>query len=181
MKKNIIISIILFVVLFIAAASVCASPIIYEVINLIDTKIDEDLWKYNYYVKNFIFQEGNKFTIYFDGSQYQPLEALVTIPEGDSALWEAGESLVILESDLEDTFGDDWPSEFGYFMVTTQFVWLGNGVPGSQTFEIYSPDYLKSGYTAPIPEPSSLLLLGTGLLGMLGYGGVKFNVKKEKR
>jgi len=33
----------------------------------------------------------------------------------------------------------------------------------------------KSGYkTAPIPEPSTILLLGSGLIGLAGYGRKKF-------
>ncbi|MBI5554312.1 MAG: PEP-CTERM sorting domain-containing protein [Elusimicrobia bacterium] len=38
-------------------------------------------------------------------------------------------------------------------------------------------DAASGGSTAPIPEPGSLMLLGTGLLGMIGYSKVRFGKK----
>ena len=52
------------------------------------------------------------------------------------------------------------------------FVWLGSGVPGSQFFEVYDPDFntIESGETAPVPEPATILLVGSGLLALAGLG-----------
>ncbi len=35
-------------------------------------------------------------------------------------------------------------------------------------------DFAVAGYTTPVPEPSTILLLGVGLVGLAGFGRKKF-------
>lgn len=50
--------------------------------------------------------------------------------------------------------------------------WNGDIILGDSTFRL---DYDNG--TAPVPEPSTILLLGAGLLGLAGYNRKRFNKK----
>ena len=56
-------------------------------------------------------------------------------------------------------------ASFGYSNQTTQWLASGNGAigPNSNPFPLYA---LSSPITAPTPEPSTLTLLGSALLGL---------------
>lgn len=64
------------------------------------------------------------------------------------------------------------PDMSGHFAVT--FYWHGIGAPGNQNFNVFDftngADLLESGVAVPsaqpVPEPSSVLLLGTGLVAL---------------
>ena len=153
-----------------------AAPLViqYQATDLVDLVAGEDLWRYDYSLSGFDFLANQGFSIQFDPAQYGPLESalpahagwdiLTTIP--DPSLPDAG---------LYDALAlQDHAPLSNPFSAT--FVWLGGplSVPGSQLFTVYQladdGSYLatlQTGVTSPVPEPSSLLLISAGLVGVI--------------
>ena len=50
-------------------------------------------------------------------------------------------------------------------------LWDGDGTAGT-TASVYNIDLASN--TSPVPEPATLLLLGTGLFGLCAFGRRKF-------
>ena len=151
-----------------------ATIINYTVADIGDINPGEDLWEYSYSVSDNTFNMDNGFTIYFDLGLYDLLYPAPTAPntDWDVLTWDpdpllpddgAYDALALVDgASLADVF-------------TINFVWQGAGTPGSQYFEVYDPSFniTETGYTtsgsAPIPEPATVVLLGTGIAGLVGY------------
>lgn len=133
------------------------------------------IWEYDYTVANdTLTSDIEEFTIYFEYGFYDNLR--VTTPLAVS--WDE----LTVNPDLifgfpEDGFYDALSLVSGIapgntksgFSVT--FDWLGSGTPVSQYFEVVSSttfDVIDSGNTSRVPEPSALLILGTGIAGLVG-------------
>jgi hypothetical protein len=144
-----------------------AINISYTAVDLLDTTQGENLWQYNFLVNDHSFNTGEGFDIYFDVRLYRNINSLSTPANWDVLIFQPDP--FIPDPGIYDAMAlvDNAPLSASF---SVSFVWLGTGTPGSQYFGVYDTDFSVSatGQTAPVPEPSTLLLLATGLLGMSG-------------
>ncbi|MBX3670122.1 MAG: hypothetical protein KF778_17105 [Rhodocyclaceae bacterium] len=146
-----------------AAASIQFTPV-----DLPNVTPGFDLWQYEYSVSgNFVAFGG--FNLLFSPTLYAQLE---NPPPAINADWFAS----TLEPDpglpadglYSATALIGSPSLADKFIVS--FVWLGNGTPGAQPFEVFDDSFniTESGRTRtpgqPVPEPGTLGLLAGALL-----------------
>ena len=153
------------------AVSSQAVTIEYVVTDVTDVTVGEDLWRYDYTVSGHAFLASEFFDIYFDPLLYGTVQAFPT-PNND---WNPR----ILQ---QPTPGNFPPFDVGMFdavalagnaslanAFSVNFVYLGNGVPGTQRFDLFdaNTNLLESGFTTPpvstIPEPCTILLAALGL------------------
>ncbi|PIE61837.1 MAG: hypothetical protein CSA29_01155 [Desulfobacterales bacterium] len=162
-----------------------ATAISYTATDLADINSGEDLWQYTYSVSDNTFAADTGFTIYFDLGLYDFLDPLTTAPNTD---WD------VLTWNPDSSLPDDGAYD-AYALVdnasladmfTVSFAWLGGGAgPISQYFEVYDgltwsvleDGFTSSGVAAPVPEPATMFLFGTGLVGLVG-AGIRKRTKK---
>ena len=184
MKKKYL-SVILAGLLILGTALLANATVInYTATDLTDVNVGEDLWQYSYTVSDHIFAADTGFTIYFDLGLYDFLDPVPTAPNADWDVltWDPDPSLP--DDGAYDAYAlADNASFADIFNVS--FVWLGGSFgPGSQFFEVYDGvtwSVLEDGFTAtgaaPVPEPATMFLFGTGLVGLIGAGKMK-KIKK---
>ncbi len=131
---------------------------------------ENDLWQIDYKIDDFDATMSSGYEIIFDYGLYENITLT-----GSSAEWDA----LILQPDLIEGVGDDGildalaPSGTGLMSANFSLTvnWLGDGTPASQEFNLYhidgddydSYEIVSSGTTSPVPEPSTLMLMFSGL------------------
>ena len=167
MKRRVVAGVLLVLFFSCAGFAVPMTKICYE-----PTEVGADRWQYNYEVTNISLAGAiEEFTIWFDIGQYDNL-ALETL-DPPAANWDE------LVWDPDPVISDDGGYDAWVNLATpigvgqsisgfaVSFDWLGTGDPASQYYEIIDPvtfNTIDSGWT--IPEPTTLILLGAGLLAL---------------
>jgi hypothetical protein len=128
------------------------------------------IWQYSYWVSDYTFNSDYGFTVYFDYGLYENITPVSDSFDWDEISWEpdpmlgagAYDALALIDSaSLADPF-------------TVSFNWLGSGSPWDyvQNYEVYYSDpfqVFETGTTTPVPEPGTILLLGSGIVGLFWF------------
>lgn len=184
MKKKMLKMLGTWVLLLCLSGTAQAIIIDYSATDLADTTAGSDLWQYTYTVSDHTFNEFEGFQVFFDYGLYEHITTQGTPGDWDVVSWDPDLILgtpddgvydgmaLVSNASLADNF-------------TATFTWLGDDMPASQYFEIYNDAFevIEFGRTspaaAPVPEPATMVLMGTGLVGLAGMRK-KRTTKKEQ-
>lgn len=161
--------------LLLASSYAGATTISYDVN---ETDASTHTWQYDFTINNdTLNSELVEFSIYFELDQASNLQLIASPGSWDSLLIQPDPLLP------DHGFLDSIPVGPGLAPgaalsgFSVAFVFLGNGIPGAQDFDVFDADFnlIESGRTrangvASVAEPGSVLLLGLALL-MLGARG----------
>ena len=139
-----------------------AGSISVQATDLADATPGQDLWRFTYLLDGFDFQANQGFSVFFN---YLTFADLHNASPSSSSIWNA----IAVQPDAllqADGFFDaqalvNSPSAAIPFSV--DFVWLGAGRPGPQSFYTYDTNFrpIVSGSTI-VPEPDLATLSGAG-------------------
>jgi len=148
----------------------------YQAVDLDDSIAGSDLWRYDYQLSGSV-DSLESVNLLYSPTSYSGLD-LKSALDGNRWLSVVTDPVPGLPADGILSLTAVVPqgaSEQTDFAL--EFIWLGNGTPGDQPFELLddSFDLIASGSTVPagapaIPEPGSLPLLA-GALGWLAWYG----------
>lgn len=130
-----------------------------------------DLWRYDYFVSGYSFNEFESFTIHFDYHSYGLLSDVTAGSDWDVFGFQPDSGLQ--HDGMYDSMAiKDNASPVGF---SVSFIWLGSGSePGSQPYEIYDENYdiAEQGMTivqspSSVPEPGTMTLACLGLISLV--------------
>ncbi|OEU64980.1 MAG: hypothetical protein BBJ57_09065 [Desulfobacterales bacterium PC51MH44] len=156
------------------------TPVVYATTILYDlTDLGGGVWEYDYSVTNDTLTSNiEEFTIFFEYGLYENLSVTSLLADWDEIAIDPALILGVPDDGFYDALailpaGIAPGTTVSGFSVS--FDWLGSDTPwgASQSFDVVDPitfASLDSGGTAPIPEPGTIVLVGTGLAGLAGIG-----------
>jgi len=133
--------------------------------DLSDVTPGVDLWEYTYSISGFDFQTNQGFSVFFDDQLYGNLQNPRPSSSPDWSVITVQPDVILHDPGFLDALAlTNSPSTVVPFQV--DFVWLGQGVPGSQPFYIYDSTFtpISSGSSVIVPEPQTWLLASCGTL-----------------
>ena len=137
----------------------------FTVTDLPDAPESPDRWRYAYTLDEFPYDAGYGFTVYFDPLLYESIETpLPGVGPGwkESAAFQPDPGSFDGFYDAEASV-DEPPVATPFAVV---FVWLGDGVPGAQPFELRDPSYVAFASGMTVPEPHGAGASGAALAGL---------------
>lgn len=144
------------------------AQILVQTMDLPDVNLGQDLWQFNYMLSGFNFEMNQGFTVFFGSDLFRDLQQATGHGNPDWDIIAVQPDLVLHQPGFMDGLAlRNNASLAGSFSVNV--VWLGQGTPGAQLFEIYDVNFapLLTGQTVVVPEPTVVWLAGLGLAGWL--------------
>lgn len=142
------------------SAGASALAVTYSFSDLTDSIPGADRWGVAYRAAGVLEAFGG-FNVLFDPSDFAVL-SIDSLPPGWSAYTLEPDPVLSADGVFSATIASSGvlPADF-----LVSFDWIGSSTPGSQPLEIFDPNFntIATGITSPVPEPSHVLLMITGL------------------